>query len=156
MSEQPNHWAILSESTRKLIIVTIAVALVAVAFGLVDYYQSIRFSGTVRGIGVGVYKDFNCTQPLHSIDIGMVDPGEVKNVTIYVRNKGGTGITLSMQTLNWNPSIAADQIQLNWNYNGQILDGNRTLEVALMLVVSSSLHDITTFSFDAVIAAQQI
>ena len=36
-------------------------------------------SGLVKTIGVGVYWDSNCSQAVHSIDWGMVEPGSQKN-----------------------------------------------------------------------------
>jgi hypothetical protein len=107
--------------------------------------------GTVKALGVGVYWDSGCSQSVSVIDWGSVEPGAVKNVTIYVRNEGNTPATLSLQTSNWNPANATDYISLSWNYNGQTIDLNQVIGVTLSLSISSNIEGITTFSFDIVI-----
>jgi hypothetical protein len=144
------------EPVKKIVVIAgvmISVALTIAAFVLATYYSSVRFNGSVRGVGVVIYQDFNCTQPLQSVDAGIVDPGETKNWTIYVRNKSDTAFGLNLQTSNWDPSTANGQIQLTWDYDGRQLGSNQTLKVTLMLVVSSTLHDISAFSFDATISS---
>jgi hypothetical protein len=82
----------------------------------------------------------------------MVEPGAVKNVTVYIRNEGNAPITLSLQTSNWNPSNVADYISLSWNYNGQTINANQVIAVTLSLSISSNIQGITLFSFDIIIS----
>lgn len=137
-----------------LTMATVIMSILAIfALVMATYYSSIRFNGSIRGVGVGIYEDANCTQPLQSVNVGIVDLGETKNWTIFVRNEAQTIIGLSMQTLNWDPATAESQIQLTWDYNGQRLQINSTLQVTLTLLTSPSLQGLTVFSFDAVISA---
>jgi len=125
------------------------VVIVLVASVLVAYYSSVILNGSIREAGVVIYRDLNCTQPLQSVDAGIVDPGDTKNWTIYVRSKLDTAIGLNLQTSNWDPSTANGQIQLTWDYDGRRFGSNQTLEVTLTLIISYALHDVSTFSFDA-------
>jgi len=134
---------------------TIAMVLASMAIVYALTYPSVRLRsvGNIKALGVGVYWDSGCSQSVSSIDWGMVEPGAVKNVTVYIRNEGNAPITLSLQTSNWNPSNAADYISLSWNYNGQTINANQVITVTLTLSISSNIQGITTFSFDIIISA---
>lgn len=133
--------------------VIMLVVIVLAASVLVAYYSSVVLNGSVKEADVIIYRDLNCTQPLQFVDAGIVDPGDTKNWTIYVRSRLDTPIGLNLQTTNWDPSSANGQIQLTWDYDGRRFGGNQTLEVILTLVISYALHDVSTFSFDAWIVA---
>jgi len=107
--------------------------------------------GTVRAIGVNVYWDSGCTNPLSSINWGVLEPGSNQNVTCYIRNEGNSASTLSMYTSNWNPSNASDYMTLSWDYGGQSIDPNEVIKVTFNLSVSASISGITSFSFDITI-----
>jgi hypothetical protein len=134
---------------------TIAMVLAGMAVVYALTYPSVRLRsvGNIKALGVGVYWDSGCSQPASSIDWGMVEPGAVKNVTVYIRNEGNAPITLSLQTSNWNPSNAADYISLSWNYNGQTINANQVIAVTLTLSISTNIQGITSFSFDITISA---
>jgi hypothetical protein len=134
---------------------TIAMILASMAVVYALTYPSVRLRsvGNIKALGVGVYWDSGCSQPASSIDWGTVEPGAVKNVTVYIRNEGNAPITLSLQTSNWNPSNAADYISLSWNYNGQTINANQVIAVTLSLSISTNIQGITSFSFDIAISA---
>jgi len=120
---------------------------------LVQTSRTVSSAGSVKGIGVGIYWDYACTNRTSSINWGLLDPGSNKTVTVYVRNEGNAVATLSKATQNWNPSTASSYMPLNWNYNGQTLSVNQVLQTRLTLVVSPSISGITSFSFDITITA---
>ena len=150
--------SLATSSVVKMLTVATALACVAavtwiiVTYALMGSYV-LHSSGTIKGLGVGIYSDNGCTRTLTSIDWGMADPGSTKNVTIYVRNEGNTPITLSLSTANWNPSNAANYMPLSWNYNGQTIAVNQVVQITLSLSISSSIQGITAYSFDIVISA---
>ena len=115
--------------------------------------QTISNVGSVQTIGVGVYSDPACANPVTSINWGTLEPGTNVNKTVYIRNEGNTAATLSMTTSNWNPSSASSYMTLSWNYGGQTLAVNEVKQVKFTLAVSSSITGITSFSFDITIAA---
>jgi hypothetical protein len=122
-----------------------------VVYGLTSTSVRLSSSGSVKALGVGIYWDSACSQTVSSIDWGFVEPGTVKNATVYMRNEGNGSITLSLQTANWNPPNAADYISLSWNYAGQAIGVNQVVAVTLSLSISSKIQGITTFSFDIVV-----
>ena len=120
---------------------------------LVQTSRTVSSAGSVKGIGVGIYWDYACTNRTSSINWGLLDPGSEKIVTVYVRNEGNALATLSKATQNWNPSTASSYMTLNWNYAGQTLSVNQVLQIRLTLVISQAISGITSFSFDITVTA---
>jgi hypothetical protein len=128
------------------------VALIVLASGFMQSSVRIVGRGTVKAVGVGVFWDSNCTSPVSFIDWGMVEPGSMNNVTVYVRNEGNVAASISLTTDNWNPSNASDYLALSWNYDSRQLNPLEVAQVTLTLTVSSSVQGITSFSFDIIIS----
>ncbi|MDH5481719.1 MAG: hypothetical protein OEY22_02405 [Candidatus Bathyarchaeota archaeon] len=129
------------------------VALTVLASGFVRSSVRIVGRGTVKAVGVGVFWNSNCTNPVSFIDWGMVEPGSMNNATVYVRNEGNVAASISLATENWNPSNASDYLTLSWNYDGRQLNPREVVQTALILSVSSSVHGIESFSFDIIISS---
>lgn len=110
-------------------------------------------TGTVMTVGVGVYWDTSCTNLVSSIDWGSLEPGASSDVTLYIRNEGSSASTISKYTSNWNPSNAWAYITLSWDYAGQQIEQNEVIQVTMTLSISSSIKEITSFSFDITITA---
>lgn len=124
-----------------------------VAYGVMYPSVTLHSAGAVKAVGVGVYWDPMGSQAVTSIDWGLVSPGAIKNVTVYIRNEGNAPITLSMQTANWNPANAPNYINLSWNYLGQILASNAIIPVTFSLKISPQIQGINSFTFDITIYA---
>lgn len=114
---------------------------------------TLHSTGTVKGIGVGIYWDSACTNRVTSIDWGLADPGTMQNKTTYIRNEGNANVTLTLQTSSWSPTSAATYISLGWTYAGQTIPVNQVVQVTLRLTIASTVTGITTFSFDITIYA---
>jgi len=110
-------------------------------------------TGTIRTIGVGVYWDNECTDPVSFIDWDTLEPGSSKDVTFYIRNEGPSAATISMNTSNWDPSNAWEYIALSWDYAGQQINSDEVIQVTLTLSISSRIEGITNFRFDITITA---
>ena len=123
------------------------------AEAVMSSYRTVRSTGSVKAIGVSVFQDSACIQNLTSVDWGTLEPGSVKNVTIYVKNTGNAPTTLSLQTGNWSPAGASSYLTLSWNYNNVALTVNEVRMVKLSLSISASITGITGFNFDITIAA---
>ena len=139
---------IVASGVLALIVYTLALS---VASSSVQTSRTIPSAGTVKAIGVGVYWDNWCTNPLSSIDWGILEPGSIKDVTCYIRNEGNSASTLSMYTSNWNPSDASVYITLSWDYGGQSVNPDEVVQVTFTLSVSASIDGITSFSFEITI-----
>ena len=132
----------------------IALILVSVAFvGLVAWtiYESIPKLynyGKIRVIGVEVYADANLTQILERIDWGVLDPGENKSHSCWIKNIGNDAQKLVMWTETWSPVNASDWISLSWDYVGSWVAANASVPVVFTLHVDPNIDGVTNFSFD--------
>ena len=131
-----------------LTLLLIGMSSVALAFNI----QSVK-SELVIEIGIGVYWDFNCSDPISSVDWGSMKPGSSKNMIIFVRNEGNESVTLSIATSNWNPPEAANFVHLTWNYTGEIVEESGVLSVTLSLHVDVGIKGISAIAFDAILVA---
>ncbi len=120
---------------------------------LVQNSNTVSSVGTIKGIGVGLYSEYACTNKVTSINWGVLEPGSNKTIIIYVRNEGNAAATLSQTTQNWNPTAASNYLTLRWNYAGQTINVNQVLQVKLTLTLSSTVTGITNFGFDTVITS---
>ena len=134
------------------ILIAVLFTLALAAFAILQSSVRINNQGTVKALGVGVYWDSNCTNPVSLINWGTVEPGSTNNVTVYVRNEGNTAANISMTTENWNPSNAPNYLALIWNFNGQQLNPSEAVQITLSLDVSSNVQGIENFSFDIIIS----
>lgn len=129
------------------------VAFSALALALNSHARDLNSKGSVRTIHLDIFWDLACTNVTSSIDWGMLEPGETKNVTFYLQNTGNQPELLSLTTQNWIPPQATDYIGLTWNREGETLQPNVLLPATLTLTVAPDIiSTITTFSFETVIA----
>jgi hypothetical protein len=138
-------------ATLMLVLYTLTLSAVAQVTSSWNRNKTISNTGSVKAIGVGVYWDQNCTNPVSAIDWGILEPGSTKNVTIYIRNEGNSAVSLGMETSNWSPSNASNYIALSWDYDGSSIDPSVVVSVIFTLAVSASIEGITSFSFDITI-----
>ncbi|MGB9135185.1 MAG: hypothetical protein WCC63_06350 [Candidatus Bathyarchaeia archaeon] len=136
-------------------VATMAVASVVFTYGLLFGSKTINNEGNVNTIGVGVYSEATCINEVSTIDWGYVVPGSTKNVTVYVRNEGTIPMTLSMTVDNWVPAGASTYMVLSWNREGSQVDAQSVLQAVLTLSVSSSISDVSSFSFDITITGTE-
>jgi len=97
--------------------------------------------------GVGIYWDGNFNEEVRLIDWGSLNPGSVRNITVYVQNEVDESQFLRMLTMDWDPSYAPDYIALRWDYSGQRLYPSEVLQITLTLSVSRYIEGITSFNF---------
>lgn len=99
---------------------------------------------------VGVYWDASCSSRVYSIDWGVLSPGEVKKVVVYVRNEGNESFILVLMPANWNPKGASHYLNLSWSCERDWIDVGKVVEVTQTLFVSPYIKEISNFSFDIV------
>ena len=133
--------------------------LVVSAVGSLVVTRTVSNTGSIRvstpSAQLGIYSDSGCTTVLSSVSWGTLDPGSVATSTIYVKNEGNVPVTLSIQAANWNPASAQNYFILTWNRNSYVLAVGASVQAVLSLSVSSSISNITSFSFDISIIATQ-
>ena len=142
---------VVAGATLTLVTYVLALSLVGQVLSAVQTSRTVSNAGTVKTIGVGVYWDDGCANPLSSVDWGVLEPGSSENVSCYIRNEGSSVSTLSMYTSNWSPSNASGYLSLSWDYGGQSIDVDEVVQVTFTLSVDASIEGITSFSFDITI-----
>jgi len=131
-------------------ILVLAIGLVAaslVAFAVMQWSHRIRNVATLKVVGVGVYKDVNLTILLTKIDWGIIEAGETKNFSAYIKNESNVPLSLAMSTESWEPANASSFITLSWNYKRELIPINGSVHMTFTLNVDSAISGITNFSF---------
>jgi len=129
-----------------------AALLTATVSALLLIQWTMRGTGSVKGVGIGVYWDLQCTNATTSLEFGRLEPGSSKSFNLYLRNEGNSAITLSMTLANWDPASAADVMTLTWNREGQHVNPDQVMDIVITLSVSEDVQGITTFSLDIIIS----
>ncbi len=136
-----------------LVVYILSLCFIGPVMSAVQTNRTISNVGALKGIGVGVYWDQACTNAVSYIDWDTIEPASAVNKTCYVRNEGNSVSTLGLQTSNWDPSEAANYMSLSWDYGGQSMNPDEVVQVTFTLSVSSSIQNITNFSFVITISA---
>lgn len=139
----------------KFLIGALGAALIVVSVLLLVQTWRIRNVGRILSIGIEVYQDAGCTMKCELIDWGLMRPGDVTGVTIYVLNSQTANFTLSLNTTNWTPPQARDYLTLSWNYTGAIIKPGEVIPVQLMLYADVNVTGVTDFTFNTVITATE-
>jgi hypothetical protein len=134
------------------ILVLVASALVASTLALLTIQWNMRGTGSIKGVGLGVYWDPQCTNAASSLEFGELEPGSSKNFALYIRNEGTTVLTLNMTSENWDPANAADYLILTWNREAQQIDPDEVVGCVITLSVSQNIQGISSFSMDIIIS----
>jgi len=158
--------SVFHDMLKPLIVIAIIISLLLfVSDDLLGLLLSVRLIGTKGRIeappNIAIYEDVGCTISLSYIDWGSLEPGMARNVTMYIRNEGNGGTSLSLSTANWQPTNISDYMNLTWTYKGATLLPHAVVNVTLTLWSSSSrefteyliAYDVKDFSFDIVINA---
>jgi hypothetical protein len=113
---------------------------------------SLQSHGTIETVGVAAYRESSCINSMTNVEWGGIGPGGSVTKTVYIKNEGNSGVTLSLNTVNWNPTNAQGYMSLSWNYGGQTIQPNQVVQITLTLSVSSSISGIKDFYFNIMIA----
>jgi hypothetical protein len=112
-----------------VIYVLVASVLVASTFALLTIQKNIHGSGSIKGVGLGVYWDLQCKNATSSIDFGMLEAGSHKDFTLYLKNEGNTDLILNMTSKNWDPTETANYMSLTWNREGQQISPDQVISL---------------------------
>jgi len=123
----------------------------ALTFAVMQWTRHIPSLATLKVVGVGVYKDVNFTVSVTEIDWGVVEPGENKSFSVYIKNESNVPITLTMQTEDWSPATASSFINFSWDYNGSEIPVDGSIPVTFVLNVDPATAGFDAFSFTIVI-----
>lgn len=132
-----------------LITYTLGLSLVSQAFPATQTSRKLSSAGSIQTTAeIGVYSNFQCTNPLTSLSWGTLEPGGSQAIVCYIKNEGTSALTLSMYPSGWDPTEAADYLTLSWNYNGNPISPDASVQVTFTLFVDENIEGISSFSFD--------
>lgn len=104
---------------------------------------------------VGVYWDKSCSQKAYSISWGVLTPGAIKRVVVYVRNEGNETCLLILTPENWNPNNASNYLNFSWDCEDNRIEVGEVVKVTQSLLVSPNIVGVTDFSFDIIFEGRQ-
>ncbi|MGB9693302.1 MAG: hypothetical protein ACPLYF_00495 [Fervidobacterium sp.] len=136
------------------LILILLIASVGIGYAILQYFYHIHSVGNIQTISVQI-KDDN-GNILTSIDWGTLTPNSTKNFHVFAINNGTVPITLNLLTENWNPTNASNFISLSWDYLGDTINPGMQHPIIFTLTVNPDVSNISSFSFDIVIQAQEV
>ena len=146
---------------KKIVTITVVLLICVSALSLVTPAISKKPDKTDRelpnseatdDLGIETYWDSKCTIRVSSIDWGALEPGTNKTVTLFIKNKGKTPVTLSYYVANCEPFEITNWLTLAWDYTGQSIKFKEVIQVVFDLYTSENADPMETFSFDIIIA----
>lgn len=144
-------------SARRFLIVCVVIILLGVAIAwaasLLTSYYYIGNIAQVKTVGVSVYADSGCTEKVDNIAWGVLQSGEAKNFSCFVRSESNVPVTLSMNTSSWQPENISVWVLLNWNLESVKLEPNVATALIFTLVVNNTIpYGFDTFTFDITVS----
>ena len=109
-----------SKSDLGVFVLAVTLVLVGGVFvsGITMTSRTLASSGSIKAVNVGIYWDLDCTQNVTAIDWGIPGPGDVVNMSVYVKNSGNSGLVLNMSSYGWIPVEAENFLSLTWDVEG--------------------------------------
>jgi hypothetical protein len=120
-----------------------------------DGYLDTMSVPEIVGVGnsIDVFWDFSCRSPVNSIDWGTLGPGDVENLTVYVRNEGESNTLLALNVSGWVPTLASSYLSVDWNYSGTAIPPGQVVPLTLMMTVDSGISGITSFGVNVTVSS---
>jgi len=145
---------IVATTLLALVMYTLALSVLA----SIQTSRTVSSTGEVKAIGVSLYQNIECTNPLSSIPWGLIGPGETKYYVMYARNEGDYNIylTLDIAEDSWSPTEASKYLVLSWDYNNSTIIPNKVVKITLSLYCDPSVTGIDIFSFNIIITGVSI
>jgi hypothetical protein len=103
-----------------------------------------------ESVDIDLYHDFNCKMKIKSINWGEITSGGNSIAIIYIKNRSKTPLTLSCALANFSPPVASDHLSLDWDREGYLLNGHKTIKAQLILSVSDS-NTFDVFNVDVLV-----
>jgi hypothetical protein len=121
-----------------------ALLTIIISSTLVYFLRYSTGESNIEGVGVEVFWDANCDNPIHNLSWGTINvdplqPQISKNTTIYLKNRLQKPITLQLNTSNWLPPEIHRYINITWDYTGKPLKSYEIVKITLTLSIDKSI-----------------
>jgi len=134
-----------------VLVVAIVAVLPLLVSSVLQFRAEIASAATLKAVGIGVYKDAACTAQVSQIDWGVLEPGNNKTVTVYIRNESNVPVTLTLETADWNPANATQVVSLTWDQENAQVNPASVVSANLTLHVAAETSGLSTFTFTIII-----
>lgn len=132
-------------------IIILSFIVCVLAYSLISVRRGIWSHAEMKLIGLEVYQDREFTVSVTHINWGILDAGDQKNFSCYIKNESNVPIILTMFTEEWNPQNASSYITLTWDYDESVIDVDGFIPITFTLNISPTISGINSFSFTIVI-----
>ena len=136
----------LLNTHRALVLVIVVVLMFSLARVFFDSQLTLRVSGVITSVPIGVYWNANCTSPVESINWGNLTVGGVETLTMYVENFGNTSFFLSVQMMNWQASNTSNVA--SFSCEEPKVGPGQVAKVDPTLTIFPNASGVSSFSFD--------
>lgn len=142
-----------------VIIFTILLISSTSAFAILNSQKVVPSTGIVvivqpspppNTIGLETYSDAKGIMKITSVNWGVLNPGSIGHVTIYLMNTGNTVGVVTVVAGNCNPLKTQNITKLSWDKNGVTLGAGQIIQANLTLEVSGSVEGVSEFAFDII------
>jgi len=120
-----------------VILLTVAI-LVCVGYALMVHLE-IPNRAVVETLQVTAWQDENCTIPLNEIDWGVIDAGETKTFTAYLKIIGNKTAIIYSWADQWSPDGIQQYLTYGFDKNVTVIQPNVPLQVIFSLAVNESI-----------------
>jgi hypothetical protein len=109
-------------------------------------------SAVETDVSLGVYWDLGCTQRVDSVDWGTLTPGQVKNITLYIRNEASTAPVFVFESANnWDPIFAYKYIDFVFDSQNAKVQPAEVKKTIFSVAISWDVTNVESFSFNIVL-----
>jgi len=130
-----------------------AIIIICLVYALTSEFQ-IRNKAKVETLQVTAWQDPNCTITLSEIDWGIIDAGQTKTFTAYLKTEGNQNATIYSWAGEWNPDGIQQYLTYNFNKNNTVIQPNAPLQVVFSLTVAENIPaSYSNFTFNIHIVA---
>lgn len=146
------------------LLIIIAATALGSTIGIYDYVTVARHERCIPSSGLilggtsdfGCYWDVTATREVTEVEWGTLEPGVNGIVSFYVKNEATQPIYCAISWIeeSWQPEGANQYFELTWDFGENPLGVNRARKVLLKLHVHPDITEITDFSFNILIFAQ--
>ena len=112
-------------NVKKKLIVFILISITSITIN--NYISEIQAKTKTLNIeiqNIEAYWDKECSIRVTKINWDKVEPGETKNILIYLKNVCDKNIFPKLEITNWNPTIASKYIVIDSNFSCKKINNN--------------------------------
>lgn len=101
-------------------------------------------------VDVLFYSDPAATIEVTTVDWGVMNPGSIRPIILYLKNTGNIAETVTLSAGNYKPPELQGIMTLSWDSEGIRIEPGQVMKTNITLEVSGSVTGISTFSLSLI------